>query len=264
MTDTADHFKTVSELLATRCPFVIATVVRVTGSTPQDAGAKMIVDISGRCHGTVGGGRVEHRAIEHAREMLGDPNRRREIVDWNLQRDIGMTCGGLMQFYFEAHHHQQWHIVVFGAGHVAQALIRLLTSLDCRITCLDDRQQWIDRLENHWRLTTRCVENLAQQVDTLDGSEFVLCMTQGHATDRPVLSAIFQRGMTLPYLGVIGSKSKRGVLVRELTEDGIARETAEQFHCPIGLSIGSNQPAEIAISIAAELIRERDAARQEW
>ena len=83
-------------------------------------------------------------------------------------------------------------------------------------------------------------------------------MTMGHATDRPILEEIFRQGRRQAYLGVIGSEAKRKVMVRELTEAGIAPELANQFRCPIGLSLGTNQPGEIAISVAAELIQVRD------
>jgi xanthine dehydrogenase accessory factor len=66
--------------------------------------------------------------------------------------------------------------------------------------------------------------------------------------------------LKLPYLGVIGSRSKRKVLIRELTEAGIPPEVAEGFRCPVGLSLGTNHPGEIAVSIAAELIQVRDTA----
>ena len=95
-------------------------------------------------------------------------------------------------------------------------------------------------------------------VAELPNDAFVICMTMGHATDRPILEEIFRQGRSFPFLGVIGSKAKRAVLVKELTTAGIAPETAELFHCPIGLELGTNQPGEIAISVVAQLIQERD------
>ena len=83
-------------------------------------------------------------------------------------------------------------------------------------------------------------------------------MTMGHKTDRPVLERIFREGRKFPYLGVIGSDAKRKVLVRELQEAGIGDELSQQFECPIGLPLGNNQPAEIAISVIAQLIQRRD------
>ena len=259
MAYTTTHIAALSEIAASGQPFVVVTMVDAKGSTPQDAGAKMIVDQNGLVHGTVGGGKVESRAIEFACEMLKDPSRKREIVDWNLQRDIGMTCGGLVQLFFEVFNRDDWSVVVFGAGHVAQALVRVLVMLDCRVSCIDTRSDWIDKIPDHPRLRKICAEDLTVEADKLQPTDYVICMTMGHSTDRPILSAIFKKGLELPYLGVIGSRSKRGALLRELKSDGIPADAAEGFLCPIGMSIGTNQPAEIAISIVAQLIERRDA-----
>jgi len=226
---TTTHIAALSEIATTGQPFVVVTMVDAKGSTPQDAGAKMIVDQNGLVHGTVGGGKVESRAIEFACEMLKDSSRKREIVDWNLQRDIGMTCGGLVQLFFEVFNRDDWNVVVFGAGHVAQALVRVLVMLDCRVSCIDSRSEWIDKIPDHPRLK-------------LQPTDYVVCMTMGHSTDRPILATIFNKGLQLPYLGVIGSRSKRGALLRELKSDGIPADVAEGFLCPIGLPIGTNQP----------------------
>ena len=252
------YIEALSSLAFSGVPFVSVTMVQSAGSTPQDAGSKMLVTPAGRVHGTVGGGKVEHAAIQFAIEMIQDVTRDREIVDWNLQRDIGMTCGGWVKLYFEVYNRNDWHIFVFGAGHVSQALIRVLLTLDCRITCVDSRSDWLDRIPDDRRLTKTCTDDLAGFADNVTDNDYVVCMTMGHATDRPVLSRIFQRGVQPIYLGVIGSKSKRGALIREIKSDGIDSEVADRFHCPLGLPIGSNQPAEIAISIAAQLIQVRD------
>ena len=261
MPSSLPYIEALSELAATSRPFVSVTMVEATGSTPQDAGSKMLVDASGRVHGTVGGGKVEHRAIELSKEMLGDVGRTREIVNWNLQRDIGMTCGGLVKLFFEVYNRDDWHIVIFGAGHVAQSLVGVLLTLDCRVTCFDPRQDWIDRMPDHNRLKKICIDDLSAEAAKLKPTDFVICMTMGHSTDRPILAKIFRDHIDPAYLGVIGSKSKRGALVRELKANGIATDEAEKFLCPIGLPIGTNQPAEIAISIVAQLLECRDALK---
>ena len=229
MTRTVSFIEALSSLAAGELPFVSVTMVEATGSTPQDAGAKMLVNSSGLVHGTVGGGKVEFRAIEFARELMADLNRTRILVDWNLQRDIGMTCGGLVKLYFEVYNRDRWHVVVFGAGHVAQALVRVLGTLDCHVTCIDTRRDWVDRIDEHPRLTKMCVEDLSVEAAKLSNEDYVICMTMGHSTDRPVLRSLFKNSIRPLYLGVIGSKSKRGVLERELREDGIDSETAASF-----------------------------------
>jgi xanthine dehydrogenase accessory factor len=172
-----------------------------------------------------------------------------------------MTCGGVVKLFFETYNHSPWQIAIFGAGHVAAAVIHCLLPLECRITCIDPRSNWLARLAEHPRLTKVLTDDPAAQVTALPADAFVLCMTMGHRTDRPILEEIFRQGRTFHYLGVIGSKAKRAVLVRELKAAGVDPSQLSAMHCPIGLELGSNLPGEIAISVVAQLIQERDAWR---
>jgi xanthine dehydrogenase accessory factor len=251
-----------AELSATGRAFVSVTLVATIGSTPSDAGTKMLVDDRGLVFGTVGGGRVENRAIGHAQTLLtaaanGAPTC--QLVDWNLQRDVGMTCGGVVKLLFEAYNFRDWRVIVFGAGHVAQALVRLLLLLECRVVCIDPREDWLAKLPQSPKLRAISMAEPRDFVPELRPDDYVLCMTMGHKTDRPILQAILEQRVEPRYLGVIGSQAKRRVLVRELGESGVAPDMAERFRCPIGLPMGTNQPGEIAVSIAAELIQCRDA-----
>ncbi len=247
------------ELLEAGTPFVSVTVVDAVGSVPQDQGAKMLVTEEGRYEGTVGGGRIEHKAIEEARRLLksDEPIPPMQFVDWNLKRDVGMTCGGSLKLFFEAFNVEAWQIVIFGAGHVANALSRLLTQLDCRITCYDTRKEWLDRLPESPRMARRLSNDLPGEVADLPNNAFVLLMTMGHTTDGPILIEIL-RTRTFPYLGVIGSDAKAMRLKKDLREAGLPPAAETAFRCPIGLPIGSNHPAEIAVSIVAQLLQERD------
>ncbi|MDZ4656362.1 MAG: xanthine dehydrogenase accessory protein XdhC [Bythopirellula sp.] len=250
-----------AELARSGVPFVSVTMVEAVGSTPQDTGSKMLVTSAGLHSGTVGGGKVEFKAIQHAQAMLTQRDAAataHQLVEWNLQRDVGMTCGGVVKLFFEAYNHCDWRVVIFGAGHVASAVVQCLGQLDCQTMCIDSREEWLAKIPDGERLVKIHVDDLPGQVAALPSDAFVLCMTMGHATDRPVLAEIFRQGRTFPYLGVIGSKAKRSVLVRELVEAGIEKTQAAAFHCPIGLPIGTNQPGEIAVSVVAQLIQERD------
>jgi xanthine dehydrogenase accessory factor len=250
-----------AELSAGGLPFVCVTMVEAVGSTPQDAGSKMLVTAEGLATGTVGGGRVEHKAIEHARQMLAQPANQSpptELVEWNLKRDVGMTCGGTVKLFFETYNHSDWRIVVFGAGHVASAVVQCLGQLDCHVTCIDSRGEWLDRIPPSGRLRKLRCDEPRTIVAELPSDAFIICMTMGHATDRPILEEIFRQGRSFPFLGVIGSKAKRAVLLKELASAGIPADTAAAFHCPIGLDIGTNQSGEIAVSVVAQLIQERD------
>ncbi len=258
----SNYIEQLAQLAATGEPFVAVTLVESVGSTPQNTGTKMLVTKQGLAHGTVGGGKIEFKAIQVAQQMLttGSHNLN-QFVDWNLRNDVGMTCGGAVKLYFESYNRDDWHVALFGAGHVAQAVVGCLLTLDCRITCIDSRQEWLDKLPQSDRLAANCMIEPATYVDKLSGSEFVVCMTMGHGTDLPILRAIFARQLKPAYLGVIGSRAKRKILLRELAAQGVLPETIGEFHCPIGLPLGTNQPAEIAISIVAQMIQQRDKLR---
>ncbi|MBI4752307.1 MAG: xanthine dehydrogenase accessory protein XdhC [Acidobacteria bacterium] len=248
-----------TELIEAHVPCVLVTVVDVVGSVPQDPGSKMIVTTQGREYGTVGGGKVETRAIEEAQRLLtASPwEPKTHFVNWSLHKDIGMTCGGAVKLYFEAHNVGLWNIVIFGAGHIANALIPLLIKLECHLTCLDPRPEWLAKLPEAPNLTRQLASDLPAEVKNLPADAFVVLMTMGHTTDKPILIEILKT-RAFPYLGVIGSDAKAKRLRQDVAEAGLLEEEQHQFFCPIGLKLGSNHPHEIAISIAAQLLQERD------
>jgi xanthine dehydrogenase accessory factor len=239
-------------------PFVLVTLVDALGSTPQDAAAKMLVTAEGLYSGTVGGGKVEAAALRLAGELLATRDAKPRFVSWTLKGDVGMTCGGTVKFYFEPHFGPgAWSIAVFGAGHVAQALVPVLTPLPCRLLVADARPEWLGRLPAAPNLKVVPGDAPADLVPTLAPDTFVVVMTMGHATDRPILKrALLERNF--PFVGVIGSAAKAEILRRELLADGVPPDRAGAFTCPIGLPFGSNHPHEIALSIAAQLLSERD------
>ena len=239
-------------------PFVLVTLVEAIGSTPQDAAAKMLVTTEGLHCGTVGGGKVEVAALKLAAELLEKGDGKPQFVSWTLKGDVGMTCGGSVKLYFEPHLGTgPWNIAVFGAGHVSQALIPVLLPLPCRITVVDSRPEWLERLPRASNL--RRIESARPEdiVPSLPDKAFLIVMTMGHTTDRPIL----RRALTeknFPFIGVIGSDAKAEILRRELIADGVPAERSALFHCPVGLDFGTNHPHEIALSIAAQLLSERD------
>lgn len=250
------------ELTNTATAFSIVTMISNKGHAPQDPGAKMVVTSEGLYWGTVGGGKIEARCIK---EAIGSLNNKSEpqIFTWNLQRDIGMTCGGEVTYLFETFTPNAWPIVIFGAGHVAQAVTRLLLRLDCQITCIDHRKEWCDKLPVSNRL--KVIHDLEPKslVSTFSSESYFLSLTQGHAMDLPILQTLYSQYPSAPYIGGIGSVIKAKKLRKELIDFGINESTLNHnFHCPIGLPIGTNHPYEIAISIIAELLQVRDQLRE--
>jgi xanthine dehydrogenase accessory factor len=251
-------FEALNELSAAGAPFVAVTVVDTVGSTPQDRGSKMLVTAAGRHFGTVGGGKIEVRCIEEARNLISDSSMpKTRFYQWSLNKDIGMTCGGMVRVYFELFNATRWNIVVFGAGHVAQALVELLVRLDCRVTCIDPRQEWLDALAASPKLTKILAPNMPAEVARIPDDSFVVLMTMGHTTDKPILLEIL-RTRSFPYLGVIGSNAKAKRLRQDVAEAGMPEVLQRAFYCPIGLAVGSDSPHEIAVSVAAQLLEVRD------
>ncbi len=260
MTETT-YFEKSLELSQTGIPFVTVTMIATRGHAPQDPGAKAIVTENGLAWGTVGGGKVEAKAIEYSKSLITNKESAGESVQlltWNLQRDVGMSCGGEVQFLFERFNTSTWTIAVFGAGHVAQELVRLLIALDCRVLCIDNRSDWMEKLPKESKKLTRVpVHEYSDALPSLPKDAYCVVTTRGHATDLPVLHAILKSGVP-PYLGVIGSKVKGLKIRADLEALGISSELTRQIRCPMGIDISnSNHPAEIAVSIVAELIQTR-------
>src|SRR5712691_11900561 len=173
-------FEALADFMAREEPLVTVTVVDTMGSVPQDRGAKMIVTRAGLQFGTVGGGKVETKAIAEAQKMLNG-----EVAE-----NVG-----------------KWRVVIFGAGHVANALITMLIHFDCQIACIDPREEWLSKLPQSPKLTTIQTSDMPSVVKTLPDDAFVVMMTMGHASDAPILIEIL-RTRRFPYVGVIGSEAK--------------------------------------------------------
>jgi len=251
-----DYYETFHDHWQKGTPFVQVTLVDTIGSTPQDQNAKMMVSKETLITGTVGGGRVENKAISHAQNLLRNKSKT-DFVEWNLKKDVGMTCGGVVKLFFEVFHEAQWKIAIFGAGHVSQALVRTLLPLNCMVTCLDTRSEWLSRLPEHATLNKVHSSDLSKEISSIDKNSFLILMTQGHKTDVPILAEILKKP-SFPFTGVIGSKSKANVMCEELLELGIERSRIKEFTCPIGLDLGNNSPQEIAVSITSQLLQVRD------
>ncbi len=249
----------IAELFDQQVSFATITLVAIRGSAPQVQGAKIIVSADGIEAGTIGGGKIEAAAVNHAMELLQQTNEKQscELVTWNLQTDIKMTCGGEVQLLFEIVRNDEWPIAVFGAGHISQQLVPLLLTLNCRVTWIDPRADWLAKLPAHRKLRKVCTEDMPGEVSKQSHDTFFVLMTRGHASDLPILAEVLAQ-RDAPYVGVIGSAQKASVLRRDLKTQDIGDEKIASFFCPMGQPIGNNTPAEIAVSVIAQLIEIRD------
>jgi xanthine dehydrogenase accessory factor len=239
-------------LAARREPLVLVTVVEASGSAPGKAGAKMIVTAAG-LEGTVGGGKIEQAAIGRARELLGEmapPS----IKEYHVTQDLGMTCGGSMTLLYESITAPP-RLVIFGAGHVSQALCGMAALAGFDVIVCDEREEWLTE-ERFPEARERVLGPLTDALERvlLDGNTFVCCVTPGHASDESILLDVLKNGARPRYVGAIGSRRKAVLLREGLMARGVSKDDAEGIHVPMGLDIGAVDPREIAVSVLAEMI----------
>ena len=319
--------KTMKEQLVSGEDLVLVTVTAAHGATPRGAGARMLVNRTGRLCGTIGGGAVEYRSEKIAAEVLKE--RASKEHDFSLTRDdveqLGMICGGAVNVYFhfipgndrevialcdkaeEAFINAEdlWlisdiglggklslaqktggemdafltrqpcrindeskniyieqistsgRVYIFGCGHVGQELEPVLTHVGFRCTVMDDRPEFAKRELFPSADEVKVIDfNHISDYISIGENDYAVVMTRGHAFDTVVQAQV------LPcrpcYVGVIGSRHKAAGVRQDLHDNyGVSDADLDLVTTPIGMEIKAETPAEIAISIAGEMILRR-------
>lgn len=242
-------------------PVALVTVIGSSGSVPRGTGAVMVVRGDGTITGTVGGGSLEKAMIEEALASMRDGRARRFHFDFSGGKDQNLVkaCIGKADFLVQPLVPRP-RLLVFGAGHVGQALAPIASTAGFEVTVIDDRQGYPDpRL---FPTASRILHGpLGETIPELrfDPSTFVVVVTYGHVQDEEVVRAC----LPLPwaYLGVIGSRAKVARLRKNLGVDEASRALLSRIHAPIGLPLGGRTPGEIAVGIVAELVSVRHGCR---
>ncbi|HRL94809.1 MAG TPA: xanthine dehydrogenase accessory protein XdhC [Pseudomonas sp.] len=233
-------------------PCVLVTVIEERGSTPRNAGAKMVVARE-RSHDTIGGGHLEYKALQIARDMLAAGAEQPRLERFALGASLGQCCGGATVLLFEPIGRALARIAVFGAGHVGRALVPLLASLPCKVRWIDSREgEFPDSLPHGVEriVSDEPVDAVAEQ----PAGTYFIVMTHNHQLDLELTAAILARN-DFTWFGLIGSKSKRARFEHRLRERGLASEVMQRMRCPMGLAeVKGKLPMEIAVSIAGEVI----------
>ena len=235
-------------------PAALVTIVRSAGSTPQRTGAKMLVFADGRTVGTIGGGCYENDALGKAREAIasGKPSLVKYDLNDDFVQESGLICGGQMEVYIDPIAPAP-ALYVIGAGHVGWNLARMASDVGFRIHVLDDREKFANAERFPFAETIE-VDDIGVWLHHADlpSSAYVVVVTRGHTHDFEAIRALAARD--LRYLGLIGSRAKVARIFDALEAEGMPLECLQRVHAPIGLDIGAITPAEIAVSILAELI----------
>jgi xanthine dehydrogenase accessory factor len=256
-----------------REPAVLVTVDATQGSAPREAGAWMAVFADGTGIGTVGGGQLEFEAIDIARRGLaGAPlEARRRFA---LGPSLGQCCGGVVHLRFEALRSadaaalrsrleaaadaRRLPVALFGGGHVGHAIVNALIPLPVAIHWIDSRDEVFPAALPRWVAAEHSAPVHAAVADLAPRSR-VLIMSFSHAEDLDIVAACLQRQREradLPFIGLIGSKSKWASFRHRLEARGFGEAELAHVTCPIGVAgVTGKEPEVIAVSVAAQLMQ---------
>ena len=243
-----DLARAVVEVLESRRRGALATVVRTSGSTPQQPGARLLLRPDGIALGTVGGGAIEHAVLDELRAAIRDGRPRLVVRD--LGYELGMCCGGRMEVFVEPIEAVQ-RLILLGAGHVACATAAAARGVGFAVTVVDDREDLCT--EARFPGCARILAEPAAAVSMLAPTEhdWLFVVTHDHRLDEEAFD-VFVR---LPhrYLGMIGSRRKvLRILGRVHAKSPLP--SLERVYAPVGLDVGAVTPEEIAVSVVAELV----------
>jgi xanthine dehydrogenase accessory factor len=237
------------DLLASGGRGALATVVRVSGSTPQQPGARLLLREDGSTLGTVGGGAIEQAVMEALQRVLRNENP--ELLLRDLSHDLGMCCGGRMEIFVEpiVPTPRLW---LLGAGHVSRPTAALARSVGFDVVVVDEREEL-----NTAERFPGCELRLDDPSDALRRTplterDWVLIVTHDHQLDERALQSA--AGSEPRYIGLVGSRRKVFRLVERVLAKRQGDVPVERVFAPVGLDIGAVTPEEIAVSIVAELV----------
>ena len=231
-------------------------ITKSEGSCPRGKGSMMIVDRNGiLLAGTIGGGAVEEKAKSDALQCI-----RKGISDsfsYNFDKDGGgqdslpMICGGNIEVFINVFGGRD-KLLIAGAGHIGQQLTKLAKMLNYWVAVLDNREDYVtsERFPEADELISGDIVAKLRDYPLSEKTSIVI-VTHGHEFDEKALEAVINSDVR--YIGMIGSREKIGKCFANLESRGIDKNKLLLVHTPIGLDLGGEGPAEIALAIMAEI-----------
>ncbi len=245
---TWDWLAKLEELRERGTAAALVTVVRCAGSAPATPGAKMIAT-EDSFFGTIGGGHLEQLVLADARQCMGSLENK--MFRYPLAASAGQCCGGVVEVFVEVLEAGP-ELYLFGAGHVGQALCRVLAGTPFVVHAIDERDEWSGALPSGVHRHAMVWDAFVRDARWTPDRTFVAIMTHRHDVDEAIVADVVKRPAR--YVGLIGSRTKWKRFRDRLEARGIPREALDRVKCPIGLDIGGKSPQEIAVSVAAELV----------
>ena len=267
---------------------VLVTIAQVDGSAPRGVGTRLLVTTTD-VTGTIGGGALEHAALEHAQQLLQDDVTTAcvQVREWALGKALSQCCGGRVSLVFDRIPGCNFCIEVFGAGHVAQQIATVLRQLPCIARFHDQRETWLARLnadvnQGNGFCPTPDIdlgpasvvepgpgvvhaslhdENVHAEVDACHPGAFFLVMTHSHERDLEVVEAVLTRD-DAAFCGLIASRSKARAFRSRLSRKGFTESELAGLSAPLGQKVRTgNTPMEVAIAAISDVLDARTAAR---
>jgi xanthine dehydrogenase accessory factor len=247
-----DWTRRLDELARGGTPVAIVTIIGCSGSTPRELGAKMLVREDGRINGTIGGGHLEELCIGEARACLASDAARTLRIP--LGAKTGQCCGGVVDVLVEVVNVGPT-LYLFGVGHVGQALCHVLAATPFRIEVVDPRDGWVNAPEIPPSVIRHACEwdEVTSSLRWDAARTFVAIMTHRHDTDQDIVEHVLDK--PAKHIGLIGSATKWQRFRTRLLAKGRTEAELARIKCPIGLDIGGKSPGEVAVSIAAEMLK---------
>lgn len=239
-------------------PAVLVTAVKKEDAGPVEVGKKMIVGINNEAYGTVGGGHLEYYAREKCKELF---QTRTSLLEEYLLSEgkvvpskttLNMVCGGSVTLFYEYIGPKE-SILIFGAGHVCQALVKILKTMNFHVTVVDDRKEVLSQVKQADMLYEIGFVDYIKQYG-VDPNTFIVVSTPSHKHDYHVINQLLTDQIKPRYLGMLCSPQKLTDYLTKTKEKFGPDIKLDFFYSPIGLDLGGGSPEEIAISITSEIL----------
>lgn len=231
--------------------YVLVTVLSTSGSAPRDSGTKMVVT-DDACYDTIGGGHLEHVVTRNAKAHLLKGESTQVIDNMPFDSGLGQCCGGAVHVLYEVITQHSQHLAIFGAGHVAKALVPILAQLPLQIHWIDNRE---GLFPNHipQSVRTELTDEPVYELRNLPEKTWLLVMTHNHQLDFDLVHKALSLNC-FDFVGMIGSDTKARRFTKRLQQRDISETQLSRFVSPVGdLRIPGKRPIEVAISIAAQI-----------
>lgn len=258
----------IDKIKIVRTNIILATIIKAKGSVPRNENVNMAVS-SSKQYGTIGGGELEYQVIKESNDLLNNFDCNEKNIELPLGPTLGQCCGGFVKIQLskfkngknlllkhnlkEQIINQNQNLYIFGAGHVASALLSKLDGVGFNIFVIDSRENFISNINTDYVFPILAKDHTII-IKNAPSKSYYLVLTHSHQLDLSICDSILKKN-DFTFIGLIGSKTKKIRFEKRLIETGYDKKLIDKIECPIGInSIQGKEPDVIAISMIARLL----------